>query len=107
MMKTIEWEAPALASLAAAHWLVAYEREEKPRKSVRHEAEIEFEGVAYLLMCEIGLSEREHKAVSMICGIEPQYTDMPVRVTGNMGRAVGEILPLLTNFLSGYGVIYV
>ena len=30
-MRTIEWEAPALASLAAAHWLVAYERENSPR----------------------------------------------------------------------------
>ena len=43
----------------------------------------------------------------MICGIEPQYTDMPVRVTGNMGKAVGEILPVLNNFLSSYGVVYV
>ena len=106
-MKTIEWEAPALAALAASHWLVAYERDETPRKRVRHEAEIEFGGVAYMLMCEIGLTEREHRAVSMICGIEPQYTDMPVRVTGNMGKAVGEILPVLNNFLSSYGVVYV
>ena len=106
-MRTIEWEAPVLATLAAAHWVVAYEREEQPRKQLRYEAEIEFEGVAYLLMCEIGLAERERKAVSMICGIEPQYTDMPVRVTGSMGKAVGEILPLLTNFLSSYGVVYV
>ena len=106
-MKTIEWEAPALAALAASHWLVAYERDETPRKRVRHEAEIEFDCVAYMLMCEIGLTEREHRAVSMICGIEPQYTDMPVRVTGNMGKAVGEILPVLNNFLSSYGVVYV
>ena len=106
-MQTIEWEAPVLAALAASHWLVAYESEENPRKRVRHETEIEFDGVAYMLMCEIGLAEREHRAVSMICGIEPQYTDMPVRVTGSMGKAVGEILPLLTNFLSSYGVVYV
>ena len=106
-MQTIEWEAPALAALAASHWLVAYEREEKPRKRGRHETEVEFDGVAYMWMCEIGLAEREHRAVSMICGIEPQYTDMPVRVTGSMGKAVGEILPLLTNFLSSYGVVYV
>lgn len=106
-MRTIEWEAPALAALAASHWLVAYEREESPRKCVRHETEIEFDGVAYMLMCEIGLAEREHRAVSMICGIEPQYADMPVRVTGNMGKAVGEILPVLNNFLSSYGVVYV
>ena len=66
-MRTIEWEAPALASLAAAHWLVAYERENSPRKRVRYENEIEFDGVAYMLMCEIELVEREHKAVSMIC----------------------------------------
>ena len=72
-MRTIEWEAPALASLAAAHWLVAYERENSPRKRVRYENEIEFDGVAYMLMCEIELVEREHKAVSMMCGIEPQY----------------------------------
>lgn len=52
-MRTIEWEAPALASLAAAHWLVAYERENSPRKRVRYENEIEFDGVAYMLMCEI------------------------------------------------------
>ena len=39
-MKTIEWEAPALAALAASYWLVAYERDETPRKRVRHEAEI-------------------------------------------------------------------
>ncbi|WP_418721780.1 hypothetical protein [Blautia sp.] len=50
-MRTIEWEAPALASLAAAHWLVAYERENSPRKRVRYENEIEFDGVAYMLMC--------------------------------------------------------
>ena len=68
-MRTIEWEAPALASLAAAHWLVAYERENSPRKRVRYENEIEFDGVAYMLMCEIELVEREHKAVSMMCGI--------------------------------------
>ena len=61
-MRTIEWEAPALASLAAAHWLVAYERENSPRKRVRYENEIEFDGVAYMLMCEIELVEREHKA---------------------------------------------
>ena len=54
-MRTIEWEAPALASLAAAHWLVAYERENSPRKRVRYENEIEFDGVAYMLMCEIEL----------------------------------------------------
>ena len=95
-MRTIEWEAPALASLAAAHWLVAYERENSPRKRV-----------AYMLMCEIELVEREHKAVSMMCGIEPQYTDMPVRIIGNMGKAIGEILPVLNNFLDSYGVIYV
>ena len=59
-MRTIEWEAPALASLAAAHWLVAYERENSPRKRVRYENEIEFDGVAYMLMCEIELVEREH-----------------------------------------------
>ena len=93
-MRTIEWEAPALASLAAAHWLVAYERENSPRKRVRYENEIEFDGVAYMLMCEIELVEREHKAVSMMCGIEPQYTDMPVRIIGNMGKAIGEILPV-------------
>ena len=98
-MRTIEWEAPALASLAAAHWLVAYERE--------NSNEIEFDGVAYMLMCEIELVEREHKAVSMMCGIEPQYTDMPVRIIGNMGKAIGEILPVLNNFLDSYGVIYV
>ena len=51
--------------------------------------------------------EREHKAVSMMCGIEPQYTDMPVRIIGNMGKAIGEILPVLNNFLDSYGVIYV
>ena len=68
-MRTIEWEAPALASLAAAHWLVAYERENSPRKRVRYENEIEFDGVAYMLMCEIELVEREHKAVSMMCGM--------------------------------------
>ena len=106
-MRTIEWEAPALASLAAAHWLVAYERENSPRKRVRYENEIEFDGVAYRLMCEIELVEREHKAVSMMCGIEPQYTDMPVRIIGNMGKAIGEILPVLNNFLDSYGVIYV
>ena len=106
-MRTIEWEAPALASLAAAHWLVAYERENSPRKRVRYENEIEFDGVAYMLMCEIELVEREHKAVSMMCGIEPQYTDMPVRIIGNMGKAIGEILPVLNNFLDSYGVIYV
>lgn len=106
-MRTIEWEAPVLATLAAAHWVVAYEREEQPRKRLRYEAEIEFEGVAYLLMCEIGLAERERKAVSMICGIEPQYTDMPVRIIGNMGKSIGEILPVVSNFLEGYGVIYV
>ena len=94
-MRTIEWEAPALASLAAAHWLVAYERENSPRKRVRYENEIEFDGVAYMLMCEIELVEREHKAVSMMCGI------------GNMGKAIGEILPVLNNFLDSYGVIYV
>lgn len=107
VMRTIEWEAPALASLAAAHWLVAYERENSPRKRVRYENEIEFDGVAYMLMCEIELVEREHKAVSMMCGIEPQYTDMPVRIIGNMGKAIGEILPVLNNFLDSYGVIYV
>ena len=106
-MRTIEWEAPALASLAAAHWLVAYERENSPRKRVRYENEIEFDGVAYMLMCEIELVEREHKAVSMMCGIEPQYADMPVRIIGNMGKAIGEILPVLNNFLDRYGVIYV
>ena len=104
-MRTIEWEAPALASLAAAHWLVAYERENSPRKRVRYENEIEFDGVAYMLMCEIELVEREHKAVSMMCGIEPQYTDMPVRIIGNMGKAIGEILPVLNNFLDSYGDI--
>ena len=93
-MRTIEWEAPALASLAAAHWLVAYERENSPRKRVRYENEIEFDGVAYMLMCEIELVEREH-------------TDMPVRIIGNMGKAIGEILPVLNNFLDSYGVIYV
>ena len=98
-MRTIEWEAPALASLAAAQWLVAYERENSPRKRVRYENEIEFDGVAYMLMCD--------KAVSMMCGIEPQYTDMPVRIIGNMGKAIGEILPVLNNFLDSYGVIYV
>lgn len=65
---------------------------------MRYENEIEFDGVAYMLMCEIELVEREHKAVSMMCGIEPQYTDMPVRIIGNMGKAIGEILPVLNNF---------
>ncbi len=106
-MRTIEWEAPALATLAASHWVVAYERDSEPRKQLRCETEIEFDGVAYLLMCEIGMAEREHKAVSMICGIEPQYANMPVRIVGNMGKAIGEILPLLDNFLESYGVIYV
>ena len=77
-MRTIEWETPALASLAAAHWFVTSDRENSPRKRVRYENEIEIDGVAYMLMCEIELVEREHKAVSMMCGIEPQYTDMPV-----------------------------
>ena len=72
-MRTIEWEAPVLATLAAAHWVVAYEREEQPRKQLRYEAEIEFEGVAYLLMCEIGLVERERKAVSREPFIYPPF----------------------------------
>ena len=33
--------------------------------------------------------------------------DMPVRIIGNMGKAIGEILPVLNNFLDSYGVIYV
>ena len=68
-MRTIEWEAPALASLAAAHWLVAYERENSPRKRVRYENEIEFDGVAYMLMCEIELVEREQKSLVDAMGL--------------------------------------
>ncbi len=106
-MKAIEWEAPALAMLAASHWVTAYEREEKPRKRLRYETEVECDGIVYWLMCEIGLDERERRATSMICGIEPQFLDVPVRIVGNMGKAIGETLPVLCNFLSGYGVIYV
>ena len=46
---------------------------------MRYENEIEFDGVAYMLMCEIELVEREHKAVSMMCGIEDVYKRQQVK----------------------------
>ncbi len=107
-MYVIEWEASMLATLAASHWITAYEREYcSPRKRWRYETEMELDGVCYWLTCEVEMAECEHRAVSMICGVEPQYNDSPVRITGNMGEAIGDTLPVLSNFLAGYGVIYV
>ncbi len=107
-MYTIEWDASMLTSLAASHWITAYEREAcTPRKRWRYETEVEMDGLRYWLVCEVGMEDCEHRAVSMICGVEPQYSDSPVRVVGNMGQAIRDTLPVLSNFLESYGVIYV
>ncbi len=106
-MYTIEWDASMLVGLAVSHWIMDYERDSRTtRKELRHESEVEVDGERYWLMCEVTMAEREHRAVSMICGIEPRYSDAPVRVVGNMGMAIGNALPMLSNFLAGYGVIY-